>query len=97
MTLPMNRNYGGNLQAFALMKTLRGLGHRPVLLNRRNSKAEPSKTPEDLALDAAIPLYSSNIGLGKNVPNRGFCRRAYDAYFPPVLFELCDEQAYRPI
>ncbi|WP_062762378.1 polysaccharide pyruvyl transferase family protein [Falsirhodobacter sp. alg1] len=72
MTLPMNRNYGGNLQAFALMKTLRGLGHRPVLLNRRNSKAEPSKTPEDLALDAAIPLYSSNIGLGKNVPNRVF-------------------------
>ncbi|CAM3049673.1 polysaccharide pyruvyl transferase family protein [Paracoccus nototheniae] len=75
LTLPMNRNYGGNLQAFALMQTLRNLGHRPVLLNRRhNSKTLPS-SPEDLAQSSDIPLYVEDVGLGANVPNRLFLEK----------------------
>ncbi|MGZ3218121.1 polysaccharide pyruvyl transferase family protein [Paracoccus sp. T5] len=70
LTLPMNRNYGGNLQAFALMQTLRNLGHRPVLLNRRHGAKEPSAAPE-----AEAALYSDRIGLGKNVQNRLFVER----------------------
>jgi|GEM_PF-49922 len=76
LTLPMNRNYGGNLQAFALMQTLRNLGHRPVLVNRRHSvKAHQGTEPEDLAREADIPLYADNIGLGSNVPNRLFVEK----------------------
>lgn len=75
LTLPMNRNYGGNLQAFALMRTLRKLGHQPLLLNRRHSSKEPSTAPDDLARDAEIPLYADRIGLGGNVQNRIFVEK----------------------
>ena len=36
ITLPLNKNYGGNLQAFAMMEVVRKLGHAPVLINRRH-------------------------------------------------------------
>lgn len=72
LTLPMNRNYGGNLQAFALTRVLRDLGHRPVLLNRRQGSKEPSAEAGDQVEKPAIPLYSDRIGLGKNVQNRVF-------------------------
>jgi len=34
MTIPFNNNYGGYLQAFALITTLKSLGHDAVLINR---------------------------------------------------------------
>ena len=34
LTLPLNENYGGILQAYALSEVLRQMGHEPVLLNR---------------------------------------------------------------
>lgn len=33
ITLPLLNNYGGNLQAFAMMRLLKNLGHQPVFLN----------------------------------------------------------------
>lgn len=35
LTLPLHTNYGGNLQAFALQKTLINLGHDAILLDFR--------------------------------------------------------------
>lgn len=49
LTLPLGKNYGGNLQAFALMQKLRDLGCDPVLLNRRYAVEAPKE-------DAAFPL-----------------------------------------
>lgn len=41
LTVPFNNNYGGYLQCYALMKTIRSLGHEPVVINRRqNIKAK---------------------------------------------------------
>ena len=34
LTLPLNENYGGILQAYALSQLLNQMGHQPVLLNR---------------------------------------------------------------
>lgn len=70
ITLPMNRNYGGNLQAYALMTHLRRMGHEPVLINRRHGTN--SSEFDDIAEDAAVPLYSPSVGLSSNVPNRDF-------------------------
>ena len=76
LTLPMNRNYGGNLQAYALMRKLRELGYRPVLLNRRHGAKEG--TSEDDKND--VPVFSETIGLGQNVPNRLFVEK----YLTPI-------------
>jgi polysaccharide pyruvyl transferase WcaK-like protein len=42
LTLPLHTNYGGNLQAFALQKTLIKLGHEVVLLNYRKGTLRKS-------------------------------------------------------
>ncbi|HEC2597224.1 TPA: polysaccharide pyruvyl transferase family protein [Raoultella ornithinolytica] len=42
LTLPLHTNYGGNLQAFALQKTLIKLGHDAVLLNYRKGALRKS-------------------------------------------------------
>jgi hypothetical protein len=34
LTLPLDNNYGGNLQTYALMEALRSLGKEPILINR---------------------------------------------------------------
>ena len=36
LTQPLRSNYGGLLQAYALLLTLRRMGHNPIVLNRRN-------------------------------------------------------------
>ncbi|WP_116790685.1 polysaccharide pyruvyl transferase family protein [Flavobacterium psychrotrophum] len=45
LTLPLHTNYGGNLQAFALMKVLKDMGHEPVLINRRQNEMPGWKLP----------------------------------------------------
>ncbi len=42
LTLPFNNNYGGFLQAFALMTVLKQLGHEPALIYRRPNRYELS-------------------------------------------------------
>lgn len=50
LTLPFNNNYGGYLQAIALMETLRRLGHQPVIIYRRNNTASFLKRIKFFAL-----------------------------------------------
>lgn len=38
LTLPFNNNYGGYLQAYALVTVLKQMGHEPTLINRRFDK-----------------------------------------------------------
>lgn len=38
LTLPLETNYGGNLQAFALQKTIRDMGHEAITIDRHNRK-----------------------------------------------------------
>lgn len=38
LTLPFNNNYGGYLQAYALMTVLKSMGHQVVLIYRRNNR-----------------------------------------------------------
>ena len=38
LTLPFNNNYGGYLQAYALMATLKGMGHSVTLINRMHRR-----------------------------------------------------------
>jgi hypothetical protein len=43
LTMPLYNNYGGNLQAYALMTYLKKLGHEPILINvqlRKKAKAQ---------------------------------------------------------
>lgn len=39
LTLPLHTNYGGNIQAFALQKVLKRMGHEPVTINYRRGMA----------------------------------------------------------
>ena len=42
LTLPLETNYGGILQAFALQQTLRKMGHDAITIDRHNRKEYPS-------------------------------------------------------
>lgn len=42
LTLPFNNNYGGYLQAYALMAVLKRMGHQPTLIMRRHNKPKVS-------------------------------------------------------
>lgn len=48
-TLPLHGNYGGNLQAYALMKVLRDMGHEPWLIHRRAKPIAKSRIAPELA------------------------------------------------
>jgi hypothetical protein len=45
LTLPLHTNYGGNLQAYALMKVLKDLGHEVILINRSARKKSIIRLP----------------------------------------------------
>lgn len=40
LTLPFNNNYGGYLQAYALLTILKNLGHHPSIIMRRHNKPQ---------------------------------------------------------
>lgn len=63
LTLPFNNNYGGYLQAYALMTVLKQMGHKVELINRR-----PNKRPYSMRLKFFIKSLMSFI-LCKH-PNR---------------------------
>lgn len=42
LTLPLNTNYGGILQAYALQTVLQRIGHEVILIERRNEVVEPT-------------------------------------------------------
>lgn len=43
LTLPFNNNYGGYLQAYALMTVLKDMGHSPTIILRRHNLKEHTK------------------------------------------------------
>lgn len=52
LTLPLHTNYGGNLQAYALMTVLKEMGHEVYLINRQKN---------------AIPLWKLPLALSKRL------------------------------
>jgi len=72
LTLPLGKNYGGNLQAFALMQTLRMIGCEPILINRRYAAKtfEPQKHPIDPA-----PLVTNRIEIEGKFENTDFIEK----------------------
>lgn len=69
LTLPMINNFGGNLQAYALMEVLKLSGHKPVMINRRwapqGYKDDPNDPKENI-------LYSTSYALQDGVENAKF-------------------------
>ena len=45
LTLPLHANYGGNLQAYALMKVIKDLGHEVFLIDRKRNRIPRFKAP----------------------------------------------------
>lgn len=56
LTLPLNRNFGGNIQAFALTDALYRLGVQPVLLDRRLAKGATGSSTKNPGLAHSIAL-----------------------------------------
>lgn len=74
LTLPLNRNFGGNLQAYALMEVIRKLGHSPVLINRRHPPKAPADSPSNQA------MFVETYGLDPRLPNASFI----DTHLSPI-------------
>lgn len=74
LTLPLNPNIGGNIQAYALMEVLRQLGHEPVLINRRHQSKDAGPDVVDPIKDAQRALYGNSISMGRDVPNVQFIK-----------------------
>ncbi len=70
-TLPLHGNYGGNLQAYALMKVLRDMGHEPWLINRRGKQISKSRIAPELAkqLIKKFVLRRPGITIGAGIFN----------------------------
>lgn len=60
LTLPLHTNYGGNLQAYALMSVLKEMGHDACLINRRSTRIPRWKLPL-----AIVKRSLMKYGLGK--------------------------------
>jgi len=74
LTLPLNENIGGNLQAYALMEAIRSIGHDPVLINRRPA----ANAGNDV--NTNVELISNSISMSKEIPNRSFI----ETYITPI-------------
>lgn len=72
MTLPLNSNYGGNLQVFALVRAIANLGHTPVFINRRHPRMDADQRPIDDGVSTSNTVMGTSVGLGKSVPNTSF-------------------------
>lgn len=79
MTLPLNRNFGGNLQAFAMMEALRKLGHQPILINRRHSRVKKGIDGDKFDVLESVQLLPSSYGMNPSIPNSSFI----DKYINP--------------
>lgn len=79
MTLPLNKNFGGNLQAFAMMEVLKRLGHKPVFINRRHP---PKESMDDAVIETVVDdrIFSDTYGMSETVQNSSFI----DAHIKPM-------------
>lgn len=76
ITLPLHRNIGGILQAYALMEALRKLGHQPVLIDRTWQPTDGISPT--LAVDA--PLFAKPARMGKTPALKAFIEN----YISPI-------------
>lgn len=74
LTLPLKGNVGGILQAHALMETLKRLGHRPVLINRRHQPDGFREDPDEAASAESPPLIAHD-GTGGGDARKSFAQR----------------------
>lgn len=65
LTLPFNNNYGGYLQAYALMTVIKQLGHEPTMIMRRHDKPKVSKS---FKIKYALKGMVKSILHGKRFP-----------------------------
>ncbi|QEW23941.1 coenzyme F420-reducing hydrogenase subunit beta (plasmid) [Marinibacterium anthonyi] len=72
VTLPLGKNYGGNLQAHALLEVLRQMGHKPALVNRRHTPDGFQETEEEAAEDDKRPLFATYSGIARAIPTHSF-------------------------
>ncbi|WP_319533092.1 polysaccharide pyruvyl transferase family protein [uncultured Cohaesibacter sp.] len=79
MSLPLNENIGGNLQAFALMGILKKMGHWPVYVNLRHPLDLEGRTGLE-CFEANRPIMRHTAGMGQACPNTVFT----DKYIYPV-------------
>lgn len=70
-TLPLGKNYGGILQAYALMKTVRDLGCSPILINRRFAEQEILPALEE-SNNNTIPAITNKIDMEEDRETRSF-------------------------
>lgn len=77
VTLPLNQNFGGNLQAFALVDTLRRIGCAPVVLDRRMAKKTQAVPPP-------LPGYAESIALPRAHHNTRFIDRHIGTVSTPL-------------
>ena len=73
-TLPLGKNFGGILQAYALMKTVRDLGCSPVLINRRFAEQAVLSTSEK-SNENIIPAITNKIDMEEYRETRSFIER----------------------
>lgn len=69
LTVPFNNNYGGYLQAFALMTVLRRIGHEPSLIMRRHNK-------RPLTWKTGVKYFIK--GVGHSIANTKLCPLIYN-------------------
>lgn len=65
LTLPFNNNYGGYLQAYALMTVIKQLGHEPTMIMRRHDNPKVSKS---FKIKYALKGIVKSILHGKRFP-----------------------------
>ncbi|CAM4232433.1 polysaccharide pyruvyl transferase family protein [Bordetella muralis] len=80
LTLPLNSNIGGNLQAYAMMESLRRLGHSPVFINSKRLPSDATGKSSLGSPDLSRPLLTKSVGLGRAQPNTKFV----DKYLVPI-------------
>lgn len=68
LTVPFNNNYGGYLQAFALMSVLKQMGHEPTLIMRRQNKRR-------MFIKAGIKYFI--MGIYHSFKNKKMCPLIY--------------------
>lgn len=67
LTLPLHSNYGGNLQALALMSVLRDIGHEPILIARDKNRHPLWKVPLVLGKRILMRARGKKVSIGAGI------------------------------
>ena len=92
LTLPLHTNIGGNLQAYALVESIRRLGHDAILINRRHPLKEGA-APTGVAEGQDVPRAIGQLLGVAHPPIRSFMEMHLGA-FSPMLTSTDELSAY---